>query len=90
MKSHTEYCDSVTITCTYCMINVFNETVCVWHHDDYMMTMTVGKNVLHFIMETFKKLEFFLCLKMHYTMKVYSGLHMHAHIFLTLSDRTWY
>jgi hypothetical protein len=63
------------------------ETVCVWHHD-YMMTMAVGKNVLHFIIETFKK--FFLCLKMHHAMKVYSGLHMHAHIFLTLSDQAWY
>jgi len=37
MKSHNEYCDSVTITDTYCMINVFRHwnNVCVWHHNDY-------------------------------------------------------
>jgi hypothetical protein len=85
MKSHAEYCDSVTITYTYCMIKVskHRNNVCVWHHNDYMMT--VGKNVLHFIMETFKKVEFFLCLKMHHVMKVYGGLAMHVRIFWTLA-----
>lgn len=37
MKSHTEYCDSVSIKDTYYMINVFKQSnnVCVWYHDDY-------------------------------------------------------
>ena len=35
-----------------------------------IITMTIVKNILHFIMETYKKLEYVLCLKMHHAIKM--------------------
>jgi hypothetical protein len=50
----------------------------------YCMMMT-GKNILHVSMETYKKLEFSLCLNMHHARKVYGGVDIQLYIFLTLA-----
>jgi hypothetical protein len=61
------------------------ETTCVYGITIFLM-MTFAKNILHFIMETYEKLDFFLCLKMHHAMEVYGRLDMQLHIFLTLAQ----
>jgi len=45
------------------------ETMCVCDIR-MIITMTIVKNILHFIMETYKKLEYVLCLKMHHAIKM--------------------